>query len=254
MLLEVQDINLTLDEQPILYKLNLKVAEGHIHSILGVNGVGKSTMAYLLMGLQGLRPDKGRILFDGEDITQASITERARRGMTLAWQAPASFEGLTVRHYLDLSGSRARQNGKDEKIAQSLSMVGLAPEQYLDRFVDERLSGGERRRIELASVVNMQPRLAILDEPDSGIDFLSLEEITNVIRYMSLQGSAVLLITHREEMALMANQASLMCAGQVIASGDPHTVAQYFRDHCDDCKHPNIPDLNGEINELQQGI
>ena len=254
MLLDVQDVNLTLDEQPILYKLNLKVAEGHIHSILGVNGVGKSTLAYLLMGLQGLRPNTGRILFDGEDITQASITERARRGMTLAWQAPASFEGLTVRHYLKLSGNQAGSNGKEERIPQSLRMVGLTPEQYLDRFVDERLSGGERRRIELASVVNMQPRLAILDEPDSGIDFFFLLAITNVIRHMRLQGSAGLLTIHREEMALMANQSSLMCAGQVIASGDPHAVAQYFREHCDDCKHPNIPDLNGEINELQQGI
>jgi len=102
----------------------------------------------------------------------------------------------------------------------------------------------------LAAVVAMRPRLAILDEPDSGIDFLSLDEITGVIRYLSTQGSAVLLITHREEMALMASQASLMCAGTVIATGEPYSVTNYYRAHCDDCKHPNLPDLLRIANEL----
>jgi len=251
MLLNVQDVSLTLDDQSILDGLNLQVAEGDIHSILGINGVGKSTLAALLMGLGGLRPDRGRILFAGEDIATASITERARRGLTLAWQSPASFQGLTVLDYLTLSVSHGNANGN---IEQNLRMVGLSPGQYLDRFVDDRLSGGERRRIELAAVVTMRPRLAILDEPDSGIDFLSLDEITGVIRHMNLQGTAVLLITHREEMALMANRASLMCAGMVIASGEPREVTAYFREHCDECKHPNMPDLNGVADELQLGI
>lgn len=251
MLLDVQDISLTLDDQPILNGLSLQVAEGDIHSILGVNGVGKSTLAALLMGIQGLQPEKGRIFFDGEDITMAPITERARRGLTLAWQIPASFQGLTVRDYLTLSRRHGKGNGN---IEQNLRMVGLAPAQYLDRFVDDRLSGGERRRIELAAVLTMRPRLAILDEPDSGIDFLSLDEITGVIRFMSLQGSAVLLITHREEMALMANRASLMCAGTILASGDPQDVTTYFRANCDVCKHPNLPDLNGVADELQRRV
>jgi len=248
MLLEVQNVSLILDDQPVLRDLSLRVAQGNIHSILGVNGVGKSTLAALLMGIQGYTPSSGRILLDGEDITAASITERARRGLTLAWQAPASFEGLTVRDYLMLSGRHAQGNGD---IGQILLQVGLTPAKYLDRCVDEHLSGGERRRIELAAVVAMRPRLAILDEPDSGIDFLSLEEITDVIRHLSMQGAAVLLITHREEMALMANEASLMCAGMIIASGDPYDVTNYFRSHCDECKHPNVPDLNGVIDERQ---
>lgn len=247
MLLDVQKVSLTLDDKLILSDLSLQMPEGDIHSLLGVNGVGKSTLASLLMGLSGLRPDEGRILFNGEEITEASITERAQAGLTLAWQSPASFEGLTVRDYLTLSG----RNGKEKNgVGEILQMVGLAPSQYLDRFVDDRLSGGERRRIELAAVVAMRPRLAILDEPDSGIDFLSLDEITGVIRYLSTQGSAVLLITHREEMALMASQASLMCAGTVIATGEPHSVTDYYRSYCDDCKHPNLPDLTRIANEL----
>jgi len=251
MLLEVQDVSLTLDDQLILNELNLQVKEQNIHSILGVNGVGKSIMAALLMGLQGMRPDKGHIFFDGEDISQTSITERAQRGLTLAWQTPISFQGLTVRHYLRLSGRQANTNGD---IEEGLQMVGLKPSQYLDRYVDDHLSGGERRRIELAAVVIMRPRLAILDEPDSGIDFLSLDEIVDVIQRLNREGTTVLLITHREEMANMAHQASLMCAGMVIATGDPEDVTAYFREHCDECKTPNLPDLKEVANELQRGI
>lgn len=258
MLLDVQDVTLRLDDKIILDELNLQVVEGEIHSILGVNGVGKSVLAGLLMGLKNARPEKGRIMYAGEDITSLPISERARRGLTLAWQAPAGFEGLTVRDYLELSARHAKNGGDagqyNGRIESNLERVGLAPADYLDRFVDERLSGGERRRIELASVVTMRPRLAILDEPDSGIDFLSLEEITDVIRYMSQQGTTILLITHREEMALMATTASLMCAGMVIAAGDPYEVTDFFRHHCDDCKHPNLPDLKELANELQQRV
>ncbi|MBN1318299.1 MAG: ATP-binding cassette domain-containing protein [Anaerolineales bacterium] len=247
MLLEVKDVSLTIDDELILSQLNLEVPAGDIHSLLGVNGVGKSTLASLLMGLKGMRPDRGNIHFNGADITQASITDRAKLGMTLAWQAPASFSGLTVRDYLSIS---SRASGEDVDIQECLKMVGLAPSKYIDRFVDDHLSGGERRRVELAAVVSMNPRMAILDEPDSGIDFLSLDEITNVIRHLSMRGTAVLLITHREEMALMANQASLMCAGSVVASGEPHAVTDYYRYHCDVCTHPNLPDLVRIANDL----
>ncbi len=256
MLLDVQNVTLALGDNPVLTGLSLKVAEGTIHSVLGVNGVGKSTLASLLMGLQGLRPDSGKIFFAGVDITDATVTERARLGLTLAWQAPASFEGLTVRSYLEISGRHAKRPeapslDDSAPTGRLLEMVGMEPSAYLDRFVDEHLSGGERRRIELAAVVAMRPRLAILDEPDSGIDFLSLDEITGVIRSLSLQGTAVLLITHREEMALMANEASLMCAGSVLYAGEPHAVTAYYRGHCDECKHPNLPDIDGELNALK---
>jgi Fe-S cluster assembly ATP-binding protein len=201
------------------------------------------------MGLNGLRPDAGQILLDGADITHSPVTERARRGLTLAWQSPVAFDGLTVRDYLSLSHRNARTD--DHNVEEDLRRVGLSPDRYMDRLLDEHLSGGERRRIELAAVVAMRPRLAILDEPDSGIDFLSLDEIAGVIRYLSTQGAAVLLITHREEMALMASQSSLMCAGTILATGEPHAVTAYFRQHCDDCKRPNLPDLARIAHELR---
>ena len=251
MLLEVENVTLHVGELPILEGFSLGLEEGEIHSLLGVNGVGKSTLGNLIMGMQGLQPDAGRILLNGDDISSLSITQRAQRGVTLALQAPASFEGLTVERYLELSGRSVGSNGR---VGDYLELVGLAPDYYLDRYVDERLSGGERRRIELASVAAMHPRLAILDEPDSGIDFLSLGEITGLIERMNRQGSAILLITHREEMALMAHRSSLMCAGQVIAAGAPSEVAAYFREHCDTCRSPNRPHKNGVPDELQPGV
>jgi Fe-S cluster assembly ATP-binding protein len=110
--------------------------------------------------------------------------------------------------------------------------VALSPAAYLGRLVNQALSGGERKRIELAAVYAMQPRLAILDEPDSGIDVLGVEEVAALIRRMAKEGIAVLLITHRDETAAAADKASLMCGGTIIRSGDPTDVRKYFASHC----------------------
>ncbi|RME66927.1 MAG: ATP-binding cassette domain-containing protein, partial [Nitrospirae bacterium] len=110
-----------------------------------------------------------------------------------------------------------------------LEMVGLQPELYLNRMVDKSLSGGERKRIELASILALRPRLAILDEPDSGIDMLSINDIIKVINLFKEQGSSVLLITHREEIARMADRASQLCGGRIVCSGEPEKVADYFK-------------------------
>jgi Fe-S cluster assembly ATP-binding protein len=108
-------------------------------------------------------------------------------------------------------------------------MVGLHPELYLHRMVDKSLSGGERKRIELASILALHPKLAILDEPDSGIDMLSTQDIINVINVFKKNGSSVLLITHREEISLIADTASQMCRGKIVCSGNPEKVAQYYK-------------------------
>ena len=165
-LLEIRDLEYQPDARPIIRRLTMTVAGGEIHALLGTNGTGKSTLAYLIMGCERYRPSAGCILFAGEPIDSLPVHERARRGIALAWQEPARFEGLSVRQYLDL-----HQSGIDP--APFLEQVGLNPLLYLDRQVDRTLSGGERKRIELASVLALRPRLAILDEPDSGIDMLS---------------------------------------------------------------------------------
>ena len=239
-MLKIENLFLKLDRRPVLQGVNLEVERGEIHAILGANGTGKSTLAYTIMGLNGYRPDLGRIYLDGQDITEKSVTERAKLGLTLAWQQPASFEGLTIREYLELAQRNA--HGPTPGIAECLELVGLQPGNYLQRTLNEHLSGGERKRVELAAVLAMAPRLAILDEPDSGIDVLSLEEIMDVIRRMNRSGTTVLLITHQEEFALAAHRASHLCGGVILKTGAPAEVVQFYKNYCKRCDHVNEPE------------
>ena len=221
-LLVLQDLTFTAGARRILDGFNLTVEQGGIHALLGTNGTGKSTVAYLIMGCEGYRPDAGSILFDGQSINDLTISERARLGITMAWQEPARFEGITVGNYLSLGK-------KDVDPEEALELVGLHPSMYLNRMVDKCLSGGERKRIELASIVALQPRLAILDEPDSGIDMLSTGDILHVLRAFRERGSSVLLITHREEIVRVADRASQICGGRIICTGDPLKVAEFYK-------------------------
>jgi Fe-S cluster assembly ATP-binding protein len=146
----------------------------------------------------------------------------------LAWQEPARFEGLLTADYLALG----MKNPSRERIEEALVAVALSPSAYLGRAVDTALSGGERKRIELAAVYAMQPRLAVLDEPDSGIDVMGIGEITTLLRRMAAGGTAVLMITHRDEMADVADVASLMCGGAVVSTGTPAEVREYYAQRC----------------------
>jgi len=231
-LLQVEDLHLTRNGKEILQGVNLAVREGEIHCLLGRNGSGKSTLAYTLMGCAGYAPQEGRIVFDSQDIAGLSIAERAKLGLTLAWQEPARFEGLSVANYLALGMKEPSQ----EQIEEALAAVALSPAVYLSRTVDEALSGGERKRIELAAVYAMRPRLAILDEPDSGIDVLSIDDIARLIRRMATERTTVLLITHRDETVPVADVASLMCEGEIVRTGDPKDVRSYYARRCLPCE------------------
>jgi len=237
-MLEVRSLELTLNGKPVIDGLDFKLKEGKIHGLLGVNGTGKSTLADLIMGIS--YPDEGSIIFEGQDITRYTITDRARMGITLAWQEPARFEGLNVWEYLSVS-----RNLDSTEIDNYLWVVGLPPAEYLNRAVDASLSGGERKRVELASVMAMKPKVAILDEPDSGIDVISLPHIMNGITEMSRQGSAVLLITHSEEAVTVAEELSIMCAGKIINSGPPREMCQWFKNNCSACNHVGEPSYQG---------
>lgn len=221
-LLELHDIHFSTSERSILSGLTLSIASSEVHALLGTNGTGKSTLAALIMGCHGYRPDAGEILFAGTLVNQLPIHQRARLGICMAWQEPARFEGLRVRDYLTLGSPK-------EEPDAVLRLVGLEPARYLDRMVDRSLSGGERKRIELASILVLRPKLAILDEPDSGIDMLSTVDIIRVLHRLHSQGSAVLLITHRDEIAAAADRASQICGGKIIATGKPAEVAANFK-------------------------
>ncbi len=224
-LLELKEISFSVGPEgglPILSGLSLVVEGGEIHALLGTNGTGKSTLAYLVMGCDGYRPATGEVCFKGPCINSLKIHERAQRGITMAWQEPVRFEGISVKDYLSLKRS-------NDDPAPFLDLVGLNPARYLHRMVDKSLSGGERKRIELASILALRPKLAILDEPDSGIDMLSTRDIINVINAFKQKGASVLLITHREEIALIADRASQLCKGAIICSGRPEKVAEHYK-------------------------
>ena len=225
-LLTLTGITLTLNGNAVLHDLDFTVESGEIHALLGANGSGKSSLAMMVMGGAGYTPQEGSIRFSERRINDWSIDRRARAGISLAWQEPARFEGLSVENYLHLEKEWQAPDA-------CLQAVGLAPESYLRRGVDKSLSGGERKRIELAALLAMQPRLAILDEPAAGVDVLSLQEVTEAIRTLRQRGASVLLITHQEDVAACADRASQLCGGRIVFSGSPAAVSQHYRER--DC-------------------
>ncbi len=228
MLLELQNLTIpTLDQQRIILKnTSFEVKEGSIHAIIGPNGSGKSTLAYTIMGLQNYIPSEGKILFDGVDITHMPIDERARLGITLAWQEPARIEGLSVFKYITL-GIKDKTNLR-EKVIEALKIVNLEPENYLNRVIDESLSGGERKRVELAAAIAMRPRLILLDEPDSGLDMIVIEDFLNIFNKIKELKMTILLITHREDIGMVADYGSLIWRGEHLLTDEfPRVMVRY---------------------------
>ena len=237
-LLEIKDMTYVVKDKEIFSCLSLSVKPREVRAILGTNGSGKTTLAYLVMGCEGYVPISGKILFKGRSIKGLKLHERARLGITLAWQEPVRFEGISVRDYLTLKDREADPS-------RHLEMVGLVPELYLSRMMDRTLSGGERKRIELASIIALEPELAILDEPDSGIDMLSIQDVINVINILKKNGAAVLLITHREEIAKIADSASQICGGKIVCSGAPAKVAEFYKSRkCTVCGKNECADVS----------
>ncbi|SNR69101.1 ABC transporter ATP-binding protein [Desulfurobacterium atlanticum] len=244
--LALNDVKLKVEDKEILRGVNLTINKGELHAILGPNGAGKSTLASLIMGINGLsEPTSGEIIFKDKLINGLSIYERARLGLTLAWQEPARFEGLTIEDYLKISG----KNNPDLDIDKCLEAVGLDPKVYLKRFVDESLSGGERKRVELASILAMKPDFAVLDEIDSGIDFTSIEDFQGVLQEMKNDGITILMITHNEKLLSSADRASLLCNGKVIKTSDPETIKKQF----EECKVCEVLDFEQKETHKEEG-
>ena len=235
-LLQVKNLSLQIGGQSIFDGLDLSINPREIHALVGTNGSGKSSLAYVILGCEGYTPTGGEILFEGRSINALRLYERAQLGITLCWQEPARLEGISVADYVNLGKASI-------DTAACLRRVGLAPEQYLQRYIDKTLSGGQRKRIELASVFALRPKLALLDEPDSGIDLLSLGEIEELIQSFKEAGASVLLITHREEIVLIADRASQLCGGKIVLTATPAEVATHYKSRrctvCDgqECHH-----------------
>ena len=228
MLLELKEVTIpTLDQKcVIINEVSFEIKEGSIHAIIGPNGSGKSTLAYAIMGLGNYKVSHGKIFFDGIDITNLSITERAKHGITLAWQEPARIDGLSVYRYITL-GLKDRTKMR-EKVVEALNIVNLEPEKYINRKIDESLSGGERKRVELAAAIAMEPRLIILDEPDSGLDFIVLEDFMNIFEKIKRLNMTILLITHREDIGMVADYGTLLWRGDhIITDVFPKVMLRY---------------------------
>lgn len=228
-LLALSHVVYAAGSKKILDNLDFAIDEGNVHALIGTNGTGKSTLARLIIGSEGYRLNAGKILFAGRDIGAWTMYERAQAGISMVWQEPALFEGISVRDYLSIGRGQA-------DLSECLAQVGLNPDDYLDRPLDKSMSGGERKRIELASMLALRPRLCILDEPVSGIDLVSVRSILAVIGRIQQNGSSILLITHREEVAGIADKASLLCGGKVVMTGAPDKIIQNYKArHCVVC-------------------
>ena len=222
-MLELKDISFQVNDETadkeILKNINLKIEDRFV-AITGPNCGGKSTLAKLIAGI--VTPTSGQILLDGEDITGLSITERARKGISFAFQQPVRFKGLTVKDLITLA------SGKDISISQAcsyLSEVGLCAKDYIDREVNDSLSGGELKRIEIAMIIARGTKLSIFDEPEAGIDLWSFNNLIQVFEnmYQKINGS-ILIISHQERILNIADRIIVIADGEVSTAGSREEV------------------------------
>ena len=202
------------EDKAILKNINLKIDERFV-AITGPNGGGKSTLAKIIAGIY--QPTGGQILFDGEDITDLSITDRAKKGISFAFQQPVRFKGLTVKDLITLAA------GKPISVAEAcnyLSEVGLCARDYINREVNASLSGGELKRIEIALIIARSTKLSVFDEPEAGIDLWSFNNLIKVFERMheKTQGS-ILIISHQERILNIADRIIVIADGESRESG-----------------------------------
>ena len=214
-MLELKDICFSRDNKNILKNVNLKIDDNKNSRALRPNGSGKSTLAKIIMGIE--IPDSGKIIFNGRDITNLSITKRAKAGIGFAFQQPVKFKGLTVKDLIEISA------GNSIKVCEAcdvLADVGLCAKEYLNREVNGGLSGGELKRIEIAMLAAKKSKLTIFDEPEAGIDLWSFNNLISVFEKMheDIKGSIVI-ISHQERILNIADEIVLITNGKVEKHG-----------------------------------
>lgn len=215
-MLKLENISFFKDNKDILKDINLEIEEGKFIAITGPNGSGKSTLAKIIMGIE--KPTSGKIYFNGEDITDLTIDQRANKGISFAFQQPVKFKGITVYDLLKLS---AKKNVTRAEACEYLSAVGLCAKEYIDREVNGSLSGGELKRIEIATVALRKTKLTIFDEPEAGIDLWSFNNLIEVFEDMRrLINGSILIISHQERILNIADVIVLMNGGKIEQIGD----------------------------------
>lgn len=222
-MLELKNVSYAVEQEgtrkEILKNINLTVEDRFV-AITGPNGGGKSTLAKILAGI--LVPTDGQIFLDGEDITSLSITERARKGISFAFQQPVRFKGITVKDLIALAAGKKLSTGE---ICNYLSEVGLCARDYVNREVNASLSGGELKRIEIATVMARGTKLSIFDEPEAGIDLWSFQNLIRVFEEMhdKIQGS-ILIISHQERILNIADKIVVISGGELANIGTKEEI------------------------------
>lgn len=219
-MLELKNISFSADGKQILKNINLVIDDAKFVVITGPNGGGKSTLAKVIAGI--ITADSGQILLDGQDITDWSITDRARAGVSFAFQQPVRFKGVTVKDLITLA------SGKDISTAAAcdyLAQVGLCAKDYIDREVNASLSGGELKRIEIATVMARKTKLTLFDEPEAGIDLWSFKNLIDVFEKMhdEIQAS-IMIISHQERILNIADQVVVISNGEIAQIGTKEEV------------------------------
>ena len=222
-MLELQDVSFRAETEhgtkEIISHVSLAIKERFV-AFTGPNGGGKSTLAKLICGIY--QPSEGKILLDGEDITNLSITDRARRGISYAFQQPVRFKGITVRDLITLASGRKLNLSE---VCSYLSEVGLCDRDYVDREVNASLSGGELKRIEIAMAMARGTKLTVFDEPEAGIDLWSFQNLITVFEKMyEKEGGSILIISHQERILNIADRIIVLADGKVIRDGKREEV------------------------------
>ena len=223
-MLELKNLSFTVDggerDTEIIRDVSLTVTDGEFFVITGPNGGGKSTLARLIMGIE--RPTAGQILLNGRDITDLSVTERARLGVGYAFQQPPRFKGMTVRRLLSLAHGSPLP---EDVCCEYLTNVGLCSREYLNREVDNSLSGGEMKRIEIATLMARDLNVAIFDEPEAGIDLWSFSVLVKTFKNMSKRKhKSVIIISHQERIMQLADRLAVIADGAVADLGTKEEI------------------------------
>lgn len=232
-LLDVQNISVSVDEKTVLKNLNLKIGEGEIHVLMGPNGAGKSTLGNALMGNPVYTLDGGKIIFDGQDLTGESTDKRARAGMFLSFQNPLEVPGISLESFIRSSiqqrtGERVKLFQFQKELQKNMRLLNM-DESYAKRDLNVGFSGGERKKSEILQLLMLKPKFAILDETDSGLDVDAVRTVSKgVEEYQKNQNGGLLIITHSTRIleSLHVDYTHVLVKGQIVKTGDGSLVEE----------------------------
>src|SRR5919107_5405148 len=233
--LEIKNLHVTAADKQILKGVDLHVRAGEFHALMGPNGSGKSTLANAIMGHPNLEVTEGEILFDGEDITEADPDERARKGLFMAFQYPVAIPGVTVAKYLRMVMNAHRDARGEEAISlkdfrrqvEAAMELTKVPREFSNRYLNDGFSGGEKKRMEMRQLTLQLPRLAVLDETDSGLDIDALNTVARAVNEVAQPaGMGVLIITHYQRILHLVKPqyVHIMFEGRIVKEGGPELV------------------------------